>query len=261
MYKSGAFLIGDLSLISVYSNKGCCTNRFAENRPCAPMFHIRLLIVDDHAFFVRSLMPPLEEDERIEIVGVARSGDEALALARSLRPDVITMDLNMPYLSGLAAMERLEERGRLPGVLVLTGVDEPSTVWAAFAAGARGFLRKDQITDELLLSGIYTVASGGVFLDPQTFRTLQAGFPATPEKWDAETARVAGLSPEDQALLRYVALGLDNMEIAARLHLSPKTVSNRLSLIYRRLGVASRSQAILMALRAGLARLSDAELP
>lgn len=218
---------------------------------------LRLLIVDDHSFFVRSLLPPLEEEPAIEIVGIAASGDEALALARSLRPDVITMDLNMPYLSGLAAMERLEERGKMPGVLVLTGLDDPAQVWNAFAAGARGFLRKDQITDELLLSAIFTVGAGGIFLDPSTFALLRTSFPADSFVAAAEKAALELLAEDDKAILRLVALGHENQEIGQILRLSPKTISNRLSLAYTLLGLPNRVAAATFALRAGLLDLSD----
>lgn len=218
---------------------------------------IRLLIVDDHSFFVRSLMPPLEEESAIHIVGVAASGDEALALAHSLQPDVITMDLNMPYLSGLAAMERLEERGAMPGVLVLTGLDEPAQVWDAFAVGTRGFLRKDQITDELLLSAIFTVGSGGIFLDPPTFDLIRTSFPASPAAASQEREHLALLGPDDIAILRCVALGHENHEIGQYLHFSPKTVSNRLTRIYTLLNVPNRVAAATFALRAGLLGLDE----
>lgn len=218
---------------------------------------LRLLIVDDHSFFVRSLMPPLEEEPAIEIVGVATSGHEALSLAQSLQPDVITMDLNMPYLSGLSAMERLEERGGLPGVLVLTGMDDPAQVWNAFAAGARGFLRKDQITDELLLSAIFTVGAGGVFLDPPTFTLLRTTFPADSETATAESQARRLLTADDIVILRLVAMGRENQEIGQILHLSPKTISNRLSGIYSLLSIPNRVAAATYALRAGLIKLSD----
>lgn len=218
---------------------------------------VRLLIVDDHGFFVRSLMPPLEEEPSIDIVGVAASGDEALALIPRLRPDVVTMDLNMPYLSGLAAMERLEARGNLPGVLVLTGTDDPDQVWSAFGVGARGFLRKDQITDELLLSGIFTVAAGGIFLDPPTFSLLRTSFPAHSLAVRTEMERLAQLAPEDLTILRLVALGYENVDIGQHLHLTAKTVSNRLTGIYNVLNIPNRVAAATFALRAGLLNLNE----
>lgn len=218
---------------------------------------LRLLIVDDHSFFVRSLLPPLKESPAIEIVGIAASGDEAISLTHSLRPDVITMDLNMPYLSGLTAMERLEERGAMPGVLVLTGLDDPVQVWNAFAVGAKGFLRKDQITDELLLSAIFTVGAGGIFLDPPTFALLRTTFPADSDTAAVERQALELLAADDLVILRLVAIGRENHEIGQILHLSPKTVSNRLSRIYALLSIPNRVAAATFALRAGLLQLSD----
>ncbi len=202
-------------------------------------------------------MPPLEEEPAIQIVGVATSGHEALALAGALQPDVITMDLNMPYLSGLAAMERLEERDRMPGVLILTGLDDPAQVWNAFAAGARGFLRKDAITDELLLSAIFTVGSGGIFLDSSTFELLRASFPASAESAGQTRQSLVRLSSQDKAILRYVALGRENHEIGQLLDLNPKTISNRLSRIYALIGIPNRVAAATFALRAGLLDLYE----
>ena len=143
------------------------------------MTTLRLLIVDDHDFFRRSIMLPLEAEAGIEVVGTAASGDQAITLSHSLRPDVILMDLNMPYLSGLAAMERITSQEHVPAILVLTGVDDAQSVLNAFAAGAQGYLRKDQITDELLLSAIFAVASGGVFLDACTFAQFRSSFLAS----------------------------------------------------------------------------------
>ena len=120
---------------------------------------VKVLIVDDHDFFRRSIMLPLQEDARIEIAGMATDGDQAITLARSLRPDVILMDLNMPYISGLAAMERITPQEEAPAVLVLTGLADARTVMDAFAEGGKGFLRKDMITDEMLFNGIFTVPS------------------------------------------------------------------------------------------------------
>ncbi len=133
------------------------------------MAPIKLLVVDDHDFFRRSIMPPLEAEPGFQILGSATSGEQAIALCASLRPDVVLMDLNMPDLSGLTAMRRLNTRQGTPAILVLTGADDPQSITDAFAAGAQGYLRKDRITDELLVSAIFTVASGGVFMDAQTF--------------------------------------------------------------------------------------------
>lgn len=217
----------------------------------------RILLVDDHDFFRRSLMLPLQMDERIEIVGTATSGDQAVGLLRSARPDVVLMDLNMPYLSGLAAMERITPAAAAPAILVLTGVDDADSILRAFAAGAAGYLRKDMLTDEMLVSAIFTVASGGIFLDPKTFSLLRAVFPASQPRLVEERLRLTQLSPDQTALLRLVALGYENEQIGLELQVAAKTVSNRLSQIYLQLRISNRVQAANFALRNGLVDISD----
>ena len=218
---------------------------------------VRLLLVDDHDFFRRSLMLPLQMVERIEIVGTATSGDQAIGLVRSARPDVVLMDLNMPYLSGLAAMERITPQEHAPAILVLTGVDDGDSVLRAFAAGAAGYLRKDMITDEMLVGAIFTVASGGIFLDPKTFALLRAVLPASHPRLVEERQRLSQLSPDGSALLRYVALGYDNDQIGLKLNVASKTISNRLSQIYLQLHIGNRVQASNFALRNGLVDIND----
>jgi DNA-binding NarL/FixJ family response regulator len=221
------------------------------------MSTIKLLIVDDHDFFRRSLFLPLEMEDRITIVGTATSGDQAVTLVRSAHPDVVLMDLNMPYLSGLTAMERITPQAHAPAILVLTGVDDADSILRAFAAGASGYLRKDSLTDELLISAIFTVASGGVFLDPKTFSLIRAILPPSQPALVQERQRLAQLSPDDVELLRLVALGYDNDQIAEHLSITPKTVFNRLSQLYLRLEVSNRVRAANFALRNGLVALSE----
>lgn len=202
-------------------------------------------------------MLPLQEEEGVEITGVATDGDQAITLARKVRPDVILMDLNMPYLSGLAAMERIMPQERAPAVLVLTGLADAQSAMDAFAAGAKGYLRKDMITDELLLNGIFTVACGGVFVDATTFDLMRNSLPAGSSRVAEDTQRLPQLTAEERALLRYVALGYDNVQIAQQLQIAPKTVSNRLSQLYLRLQVTNRVQAANFALRSGLVDLRE----
>lgn len=221
------------------------------------MSTIKLLIVDDHDFFRRSLLLPLEMEERIAIVGTATSGDQAVTLARALQPDVVLMDLNMPYLSGLAAMERITPQAHAPAILVLTGVDDADSILRAFAAGASGYLRKDSISDEMLLSAIFTVASGGVFLDAKTFALLRAILPPSQPALVEERQRLVQLAPDEVELLRLVAQGYDNDQIGLQLQAAPKTISNRLGQLYLRLQVSNRVQAANFALRNGLVALAE----
>ena len=136
------------------------------------MATVRLLIVEDHDFFRQTIRLLLEADERITVVGAAASGPEAIALAESLRPDVVLLDLNLASGSGLAVTQKISPRSGGPAILVLTGADDVQSARGAFAAGVRGYLRKDQISDDLLTSAIFAVANGGVFVDAQTFALL-----------------------------------------------------------------------------------------
>lgn len=142
------------------------------------MAAIRLLIVEDHDFFRRTIALLLEREERIEIVGAVASGEQALALVHSLRPDVVLMDLNLPGLSGLATIEQIVPGADASAILVLTGADDLESALSVFSAGVRGFLRKETVAEELLSSAILTVASGGVFVDAKTFALLRNTFPA-----------------------------------------------------------------------------------
>ncbi|MBX3000055.1 MAG: response regulator transcription factor [Caldilineaceae bacterium] len=136
------------------------------------MATVRLLIVEDHDFFRQTIRLLLEADERITVVGVAASSAEAIALTESLRPDVVLLDLNLASGSGLAVTQKISPRSGGPAILVLTGADDAQSVRGAFAAGVRGYLRKDAISDELLISAILAVVHGGVFVDARTFALL-----------------------------------------------------------------------------------------
>lgn len=216
---------------------------------------IRILIADDHAFFRNAITPPLEEEPAFELVGFAENGDEAVRMARSLDPDVILMDLRMPYLSGLAALKRISPNKRGPAVLIITGSDYRDEAVEVLAAGAAGYLRKDNISDELLVSAIFAVASGGVFLDPDLFTDFLPILLADRPQYQADLQIITALSPDEVTLLTRVAQGWENTEIAKDLAVAPKTVSNRLGMLYEKLGVENRVQAALFALRNGLTRL------
>ena len=223
------------------------------------MDRIRILIVDDHAFFRRSITPPLEEEPTIEIVGFAEDGDEAVRCSRMAYPDVILMDLRMPYLSGLDAIQRIAPQKKAPAILIITGSDDRAYVVKAFAMGASGYLRKDNISDEMLISAIFTVASGGVFVDPDVFTDLLPSLIASEAHPDPDPTLLRILSAEDILLLQQVALGHENTMIAEVLRITPKTVSNRLGLLYTELGVSNRVQAATFALRNGLVSLVETQ--
>lgn len=204
---------------------------------------IRVLIADDHSVVRQGLRMFLELDSELEVVGEASNGDEAVRIARQLRPDVVLMDLVMPGIDGIAATKVI--RGALPEteVLALTSVLEDALVVGAVRAGAIGYLLKDLQGDELCRA-IKAAAAGQVQLAPQAASRLMQEI-RTPERPETLTEREADV-------LLLLAQGLSNKEIAHHLALGEKTIKTHVSHILVKLGVQSRTQAALAAVRLGL---------
>jgi NarL family two-component system response regulator LiaR len=207
---------------------------------------IRVLIADDHAVVRQGLRTFLSLDAELEVVGEAGDGAEAVRLARELRPDVVLMDLLMPVMDGIAATREI--RAELPDteVVALTSVLEDASVVGAVRAGAIGYLLKDTKTQDLL-QAVRAAAAGQVQLSPQAaarlVREVRAPEPqASPE----------GLSERETEVLRLIAQGRANKEIARDLGVTEKTVKTHVSSILGKLGVQSRTQAALYAWRVGL---------
>jgi NarL family two-component system response regulator LiaR len=214
------------------------------------MMSIRILIVDDHGVVRQGLRMYLALDPELEVVGEAANGAEALRLAHELEPDVVLMDLLMPVMDGIAATEAI--RRELPGVevLALTSVLEDSTVYGAMRAGAIGYLLKDTEADELCRA-IKAAAAGQVQLSPPVAARLLREVPA-PQHPEPLTQR-------EIEVLQQLAQGKSNKEIAAALVIAEKTVRTHVSNILGKLGVASRTQAALHAVRSGLVSLDSEE--
>ena len=207
---------------------------------------IRILVADDHGVVRQGLEMYLEIDPELEIVGQAVDGAEALRLARELKPDVILMDLLMPTMDGIAATKAIRSELLDVEVIALTSVLEDSAVFDAMRAGATGYLLKD--TDaEALCQAVKAAAAGQVQLSPQVAERLIREVPApeSPEK----------LTRRETEVLRLLARGRSNKEIAADLSITEKTVKTHVSHILGKLGVSSRTQAALYAIRIGLAPL------
>ena len=216
------------------------------------MSAIRILIVDDHTLFRQGIRKVLEVEHDIEVVGEASDAHQALALAAEMAPDVVLMDIALPGMDGIEATRCIVERVPDARVVVLTAFDEDTYVLNALRAGARGYLLKDTDWRELA-AAIRTIHRGGALLSPtvaeHVLNAFRQAVPAPP----ALTAQYLTAGERDVLLL--VAQGLENEAIAAQLSLSPKTVGNRLTVIYRKLGVANRTEAAVLALRRGWARL------
>jgi len=206
---------------------------------------IRILIADDHGIVRQGLRMYLGSDPEIEIIGEARDGAEALKLARQLHPDVVLMDLLMPVMDGIAATSAI--RRELPDteVVALTSVLEDDAVVEAIRAGAIGYLLKDTEAHELRRA-IKAAAAGQVQLSPQAAARLMREVRA-PEKIKA------ALTERETEVLRLLAQGLSNKEIARSLNVGEQTVKTHVSHILEKLAVPSRTQAALYAMRTGLA--------
>jgi len=214
---------------------------------------IRILIVDDHTLFRQGIRKVLDAEGDIEVVGEASDGSQAVALVSEWAPDVVLMDIAMPGMNGLEATRRIIEGAPGTRVLVLTAFDEGEYVLGALRAGARGYLLKDTDWRDLA-AAIRTIHRGGALLSPTvTEHVLDAFRRAGPPV--AASPVAAGLTEGERDVLLLVARGLENEQVAERLSLSPKTVGNRLTEIYRKLGVTNRTQAALYALRRGWTRL------
>ena len=213
---------------------------------------IRVLVADDHPVFRRGMRAILGAEEEIELVGEAMDGEEAVALALELRPDVILMDLNMPGVSGIEATRRVLEAGPDTAVLMLTMFEDDKSIFAAMRAGAHGYVLKGADGAETLRA-IRAVANGEAIFSPEITRRL-TGYFAAPDGEPRTAAAPAfpNLTEREHEILTLMAEGLTNTAIASRLYLSPKTVRNYVSSIFTKLNVSDRPQAIVRAREAGL---------
>ena len=211
---------------------------------------IRILIVDDHSVVRQGLRMFLALDPELEVIGEAADGAEALRLARQLRPDVVLMVLLMPVMDGITATAAI--RHELPDteVLALTSVLEDASVVGAVRAGAIGYLLKDTQADAIC-QAIKSAAAGQVQLTPRAAARLMQAVSA-PEN-------PVELTERETEVLRLMARGQSNKQIARSLHISEKTVKTHVSNILSKLGVQSRTQATLCAIRIGLVSASPAD--
>lgn len=214
---------------------------------------IRLVLADDQAMFRSALRSLLESGEDIEVVAEADDGAQAVEAVRRHEPQVVLMDIRMPHIDGIAATRLIRESGSPARVLVLTTFDLDEYVFAAIRAGASGFLVKDASAEDLLRA-IRTVAEGEALLAPSAVRRLIEAFAATAEPLPEVQARLTGLSPREVEVLRLIARGQSNGEIAAALILSPATVKSHVHTMLRKLDVRDRVQAVVLAYESGLVK-------
>jgi DNA-binding NarL/FixJ family response regulator len=210
---------------------------------------LRVLLVDDHDLFRTGLRNLLEE-QGLQIVGEAANGKDAIRLVRELTPDIVVMDLNMPGMTGVEATREITSFAPLTRVLVLTISDQNEDVMDAIVAGACGYLVKDSSIQELI-RGITAAAVGESLISPPIAAKVLQRVRAVTLDQGAQTIR-AELSERELEVLRLIANGKDNSQIAAALHISPKTVKNHISNILMKLQIENRIQAAVYAVRSGI---------
>lgn len=209
---------------------------------------IRILLVDDHSVVRKGLRLFLKYDPELEVVGEAADGAEALNLARTLKPDIVLMDLLMPVMDGIATTAAIRRELPETEVLALTSVLEDASVVGAVRAGAIGYLLKDTQADALC-QAIKAAAAGQVQLTPKAAARLMQAV-STAQSPEALTER-------ETEVLRLLAQGQSNKQIAQSLHNTEQTIKSHVSKILSKLGVQSRTQATLYAIRIGLASASS----
>jgi DNA-binding NarL/FixJ family response regulator len=219
----------------------------------SPTASIGVLIVDDQALLRAGFRMILEIEPDLHVVGEASDGNEALAKAAALHPDVVLMDVRMPGLDGITATRRLLAEGSCEArVVMLTTFDMDEYVYEALQAGASGFLLKD-VRPELLVAGIRAVHSGESLLAPTVTRRMIESYLKRPRVVDASARRRLGsLTAREQEVLRLLARGLTNVEIATELYVSETTVKTHVGRVLMKLGLRDRVQAVIYAYETGL---------
>jgi DNA-binding NarL/FixJ family response regulator len=212
---------------------------------------VRIIVADDHHVVRTGFATLLETQPDFTVVGTASDGAEAVRMCRELSPDVVLMDVRMPVMDGIEATRQLTG-GPGPRVLILTTFDLDQYVYDALCAGASGFLLKD-VTAERLFDAVRVIAAGEALLAPAVTRRLISEFARLRPRSDGAPAPALGtLTPRETQVLRLVAEGLSNPEIAARLVVTEETVKTHVSRMLSKLGLRDRTQAVVTAYESGL---------
>jgi len=219
------------------------------------MGKIRVLLADDHILVRQGTRELLEQEENLEIVGEAGDGEEAVRLVSTKRPDVVIMDIAMPKLNGIEATKQIKMLHPATAILVLSAYDDDEYVFALLEAGAAGYLLKDVPIGELV-KAIRAVYVGEAVLHPAIARKVVNRF-SQPEGEFAQESALEHLTERETEVLRLAATGMTNRQIASELVISVRTVQVHLSNIFDKIGVGSRTEAVLHALRRGWLALED----
>ncbi len=213
---------------------------------------IRLMLVDDHQMLRQGLRRSLEE-EGFYVVGEASDGEQAVRLVPAAKPDVILMDVSMPDMDGVEATRRILQNDPDKRVVMLTMHADKDLIDAAIKAGAVGYLTKDCSTDEVI-EAVRMAANGETALSPQLAKTMLTEVRKIDEKAAREEDRL--VTKREEEVLQLIADGCSTPEVAQRLYISQKTVKNHLASIYEKLNARDRTQAVLLAVRMGIVKLT-----
>lgn len=220
------------------------------------MQKIRVIIADDHAVVREGTRHILDQEPEIEVVGEAANGVEAVALVEDLKPDVAIIDISMPTMGGIEATERIKASCPGTAVLILTSYDDDRYVFALLAAGAAGYLLKDVPSHEVVRA-IRSVYVGEPVLHPAIARKVLARFAAEARQQNHAREDAELLTDRERDVLRLAACGMSNAAIADRLSISLRTAQAHLTQIFNKLGVGSRTEAVITGLRRGILLLED----
>jgi DNA-binding NarL/FixJ family response regulator len=212
---------------------------------------IRVLIVDDQPVIRAGVARILGPDDGFEVVAECNDGDEAVAGVAAHRPDLVLMDIRMRRMDGVTATRRLQEQPDTPPVLVLTTFDDDDALWGALDAGAAGFILKDASADDLIAAA-RAVAGGAAWLDPKVAPRVLTAFRAHVRPRLAGAAHLPELTDREHDVLRHMARGATNTEVAGALLISEATVKTHVGAIFAKLGVRDRAAAIVYAYDHGI---------
>ncbi|MGD0683632.1 MAG: response regulator transcription factor [Streptosporangiaceae bacterium] len=223
-----------------------------------PAASVRIVVADDHEVVRAGFAALLDTQPDFTVLGTASDGAQAVRISRELRPDVILMDVRMPGTDGIEATRQLTGGAAGPRVIILTTFDLDEYVYDALCAGASGFLLKD-VTAERLFDAVRVVAAGEALLAPAVTQRLISEFARLRPAAAAPPAAVAGLTPRETEVLRLLAEGLSNPEIAGRLVITEETVKTHVSRVLHKLALRDRAQAVVIAYESGLVRPGASE--
>jgi NarL family two-component system response regulator LiaR len=218
------------------------------------MAKIRVLLAEDHVIVREGTRELVQHEPDMEVVGEASDGEEAIQLAAKLRPDVVIMDIAMPKLNGIEATKQIKELYPATAVLVLTAYDDDQYIFALLEAGAAGYLLKN-VRGRELIDAIRAVYAGESVLHPAITRKVIESF--LPAGKPAERRIAEPLSEREMEVIKLAGRGMSNKDIAEELSLSVRTVQAHLGNIFNKLGVGSRTEAVLYALKKGWVALED----